>query len=153
MKIDVSQLLCHKFAFLAKTNTYLIDRKMKQLNLSRTQWKTMVRFNFLPTPYTQQQLLKSIDIDRAHLTRTLDQLEQRNLLTRTRSPHDKRACHLSLTAEGKKLLKQIEKILQNESNVLIKGLSKNEKPLLDKLIRKVITCILGELGNTYEDYL
>ncbi len=153
MKIDISDLLCHKFAFLAKTNARVIDAQMNQFDLSRTQWKVLLRFNFLPIPCTQQQLLKSVDIDRAHLTRTLDQLEQRKLITRTRLSHDKRAFNISPTLKGKELLKKMEQIMRDESNAMIKGINEKEIQLLDKLIHKVTANILNELGEKYEDHL
>src|SRR5579872_1010754 len=118
MKVDVSSLLCYKLFLLVKNNEYLIDNEMKQFNLSRTQWKVLIRFNFLPIPCAQQQLLKSMDIDRAHLTRILDQLEQRKLLTRTRLTNDKRGFNVSLTAQGKKLFKKMELILKHDSDTL-----------------------------------
>jgi DNA-binding MarR family transcriptional regulator len=90
MAIDIRTLLCYKLFALVKANEDFIDKEMSQFDLSRTQWKILIRFNFLEVPCPQQQLLKAIDIDAAHLTRVLDQLEKRKLLVRTRLPSDKR---------------------------------------------------------------
>lgn len=145
MKINLSELLCYKLFYVVKLDEQLIDKKMKQYHLSRTQWKVIARFNFLPIPCTQQQLLTSMGIDRAHLTRTLDQLEQRGLVTRERLSTDKRVFNVFPTELGVQLLKKIEKTLKTESDALINGLSKTERATLTKLIGKVESNILLEL--------
>ena len=150
MKVNLSKLLCYNLFYVVKLSEQLIDRQMEPFDLSRTQWKIIARFNFLPTPCTQQQLLTSMGIDRAHLTRTLDQLEQRGLIIRERLHTDKRAFNVFPSAAGTKLLKKIEKTLKAESDILINGLSKFEKSTLKKLIGKVESNILLELEKSID---
>lgn len=145
MKINLSELLCYRLFYAVKLNEQLIDKNMEQFNLSRTQWKVIARFNFLAIPCTQQQLLLSMGIDRAHLTRTLDQLEQRGFIAKERPLNDKRSYNILLTTEGKKILNKIEKILQDESEMMVRGLSQQETMMLGKLIDKVESNILTEL--------
>ena len=145
MKINLNALLCYRLFYIVKLNEQLIDKKMEPFNLSRTQWKVIARFNFLPTPCTQQQLLASMGIDRAHLTRTLDQLEQRGLLAKERLAHDKRAYNISLTQSGRNLLKAMEKILKSESEIMVQRLSQAEISDLTNLINRVESNILTEL--------
>ena len=145
MKINLNALLCYRLFYIVKLNEQLIDKKMELFNLSRTQWKVIARFNFLSTPCTQQQLLTSMGIDRAHLTRTLDQLEQRGLLAKERLANDKRAYNISLTQSGKNLLKAMEKILKSESEIMVQRLSQDEISDLTKLINRVESNILTEL--------
>lgn len=152
MQIDVSSLLCYRLFFLVKTNEHLIDLQMKQWRLSRTQWKILVRFNFLSVPCTQQQLLKSMDIDRAHLTRTLDQLEQRQLITRTRLPNDKRAFNILPTSQGKSLIKKLEKFMQQESESMSAPLTAKERKLLDMFLHKMTKKVLAELDAGHATY-
>lgn len=145
MEINLSSLLCYRLFYLVKLNEQLIDKKMEQFGLSRTQWKVMARFNFLPVPCAQQQLLLSMGIDRAHLTRTLDQLEQRGFIAKERLPNDKRSYNVSPTKEGKIILKKIEKILQLESETMVRGLSQEETTRLGKLINQVESNVIIEL--------
>lgn len=153
METDISALLCYRLFYVVKLNELLIDREMEPFHLSRTQWKVITRFNFLPTPCTQQQLLTSMGIDRAHLTRVLDQLEQRELITRKRLTTDKRVYHVFLTDAGKQVLKKIEQILKSESESIANGLTSNEKSTLKKLINKIESNILIELKmNDQEKY-
>ena len=147
MKINVSSLLCYNLFFLVKSNEQLIDNQMKQFDLSRTQWKTLIRFNFLQTPCTQQQLLKSMEIDPAHLTRIMDQLEQRKLLTRTRLPNDKRGFNISLTSQGNKLLKKMEKIMEDDSDALIEELNENELKIFNGFLNKITSSVLRKIDE------
>lgn len=148
MKITLNTLLCYRLFYVVKLNEQLIDKKMQPFDLSRTQWKVIARFNFLSNPCTQQQLLTSMGIDRAHLTRTLEQLEQRGFIAKQRLANDKRAYNISLTADGKKILKEIEKILQLESETMVHGLSRDEVLKLRNLVNRVEQNILIELEKT-----
>jgi MarR family transcriptional regulator for hemolysin len=147
MEINLSKLLCYRLFYVVKLNEQLIDKEMAQFNLSRTQWKVIARFNFLPTPCAQQQLLASMGIDRAHLARTLDQLEQQGFIGRERVATDKRAYNIFLTAQGKRLLKKIEQILQSESETIMGGMSQNERTTLRQLLNTIESNILVELGK------
>lgn len=145
MDVDIQSQLGYQLLSLVRDNEHWLDREMLPLNLSRTQWKVIARFNFLPAPVGQQDLLKSVDIDRAHMTRTLDQLEERGLVTRERQKQDKRACYIALTASGKKLLADVEQILNKHCQVLTDGLSDNE--------RQVLRDIVGRLSQNMSDAL
>lgn len=151
MTIDISSLLCYKLFLLVKTNEQIIDKQVKQFDLSRTQWKTLVKFNFLPMPCTQQQLLKAMEIDRAHLTRVLDQLEQRKLLMRARLSHDKRSFSVTLTSEGQRLLKKIEKILEHYSTNLVAELSKKDAKTFTNLLHSITSSLLHKLNDKQKD--
>lgn len=147
MNVKLDDLLCYKLFKVVKLNEQLIDNGMKPFSLSRTQWKIMARFNFLTIPCSQQEMLTSMGIDRAHLTRALEQLEIRDLVQRKRLSTDKRAYNISPTAKGRLLIKKIEKVLANESALLLSGLSKKESECLNKALRNVELNIVRELNK------
>ena len=137
MGVNLSELLCYKLFSVVKLNEQWIDKHMESLGLSRTQWKVVARFNFLPAPCTQQQLLASIGIDRAHLTRSLMQLEKKGLIKKEKLPYDNRAYTILLTSKGEIILAKIEEILKLESEILVAGLTENEQAMLKKYIQKM----------------
>lgn len=147
MKTDLDDLLCYQLFQVVKLNEQLIDKHMEQFELSRTQWKVIARFNFLPIPCTQQQLLMSMGIDRAHLARTLDRLEARGLIQKERLPNDKRAYHIFLTQTGKHLLHKIEKQLKSGSDILVKGMSTSEQSALTKTLQHIKDNVLVALNR------
>ena len=147
MTVKLDDLLCYKLFKVVKLNEHLIDKGMEHLQLSRTQWKIMARFNFLNIPCAQQEMLTSMGIDRAHLTRSLEKLEARKLINRERLDSDKRAYTIAPTTKGQQLVKQIERILKNESALLISGISEKENNCLKKALIKIELNILDELNK------
>ena len=143
--VDLSNLLCYRLFSVVRANEQLIDKHMAPLHLNRTQWKVIARFNFLPMPCTQQHLLASMGIDRAHLTRTLEQLEQKSLIRKERQLNDKRAYTIALTEQGLAILQIVEKVLKMESDSIEAGLSTAEKTIFKELIDKIETNILHAL--------
>lgn len=146
--VRLNDSLCYKLFYLVKLNEQLIDQKMKPFNLSRTQWKVLARFNFLPAPCTQQQLLTSMGIDRAHLTRTLDQLQQRELLIRKSVPHDKRAYQVLLTSSGQQLLKKIEQVLTEESSLLSQQIAPEKQVEFEQHLEQIKSNIVSALEQS-----
>lgn len=73
----------------------------------------------------------------AAITYTLDRLEQRGLLKRTRSRDDKRVITLVLTDEGRELTRQCMAIAVDVQNRMAEGLSPEERELLFDMLRRV----------------
>lgn len=123
---------------------------MKQWGLTRTQWQTLSRFNFLPNPCPQRMLSQSMDIDCAHLTRVLAQLEKRQLVRSERCTKDKRACHITLTAEGQNVLaKVVEAIGERSENMQI-GLDAQQRQTLFQLLDKVSENVNSQLEDVVD---
>ena len=122
---------------------------MKSLDLSRTQWQVMVRFSMFEMPCSQKTLLKSMEIDAAHLTRVLDQLEQKNLIKRIPDRNDRRSINIQLTQQGEALLPKIKAIMFHESEVMLNGLSLEEKQQLEKLLQISIVIVLVDEQQFY----
>lgn len=147
MTIKLNDLLCYKLFKVVKLNEQRIDRGMEHLQLSRTQWKIMARFNFLDIPCAQQEMLISMGIDRAHLSRSLEKLEARKLIKRERLSSDKRSYNITPTTEGQELIKQVEKILKDQSDSLVVGITEEERSCLEKALNKIEINIVDELDK------
>jgi len=88
-------------------------------------------------PGLQQQRVGDIlSVKHSNLIATIDELESRGLVVRTRLPHDRRANVLQLTTAGTKLLKQIHSVEIAHRSRLSHALGKNGVTrLLDSLNR------------------
>lgn len=75
----------------------LIDHRLKPLALTQTHWVTLHSINRLPPEQSQIQLAKAIGIEQPSLVRTLDQLEEKGLITRHTCANDRRAKRIKLT--------------------------------------------------------
>ena len=147
MKTKLNTLLPYKIANITKLKRHLMDREMKDLSLSRTQWQTLAWISILQTPCTQQALLKALELDRAQLARVLEQLDKKEIITRAQLPKDRRSLEINLTKKGEDLLIKVNDIMHNEAVVMSKGLSAADKKLLDIILDKMTSNLMTELGS------
>jgi len=85
---------------------------------------------------TAAELAREMYADSAAMTRMLDRLERRGLLTRTRHGVDRRVMHLSLTDEGRKLARRLPQRYKAVIQRHFAGFSEDELSTLKTLLRK-----------------
>lgn len=135
MKLD--ELMGFKFLQIVNLKRQVMERRIRELGLSRTQWQLLVWTNILGTPCSQKDLLKSMEIDQAHLARTLEQLEKSQLVIREPIEGNRRSLAVTLTSKGKTMMKKIESALKEENKIMIQGIGKNNVKQLETLLDKV----------------
>jgi len=114
----------------------LIDERLKPLQLTQTHWVTLHNINILPPEQSQIQLAKAIGIEQPSLVRTLDQLEEKNLITRQTCASDRRAKRIKLTEEAAPIINQMETVIDDTRQEILSGISSTDiKLLLDMLAR------------------
>src|SRR5690606_25340991 len=90
-----------KLARLVKLKRRFIDNELKKLRLCRTEWQVLLWVGAI-CPCPQQELLKNLDIDAAHLTRLLIKLEKDKYICREFIDGNRRAFLIRLTDYSKK---------------------------------------------------
>ncbi|HHF3028476.1 TPA: MarR family transcriptional regulator [Vibrio diabolicus] len=111
--------LAEKLSRVARLWKMVADRELEPLNLTYPRWTALWKLYRMGDNVSQKHLAEALEIELASLMRTLKLLEEQSLITRHCSKHDKRARIVSLTQEGKTLLKQMEtRILQVRSKLL-----------------------------------
>jgi DNA-binding MarR family transcriptional regulator len=85
----------------------------------------------------QKQLGQALDVSAPNLAVTLDRMVERGWVERVRSTQDRRAQHVHLTARGRELTQQAEKIAATMENASLRMLSPAERALLIELLLKV----------------
>lgn len=138
MTVNVKNLTGTKVALLINKKRQWVDERVKALGLSRTQWQVLAHLNYLVMPCPQQKLLKSLDIDRAHLARLLGQLEERDIIIRSQVPGDKRALHIELTEQGHLLKEKVKEALLQEHKQMLAGFAPEEIAKLDGWLDKMV---------------
>jgi len=94
---------------------------------------TEVQFNILMAlqgrneSLSQQELSERLVVTKSNVVGLIDRLEKTGLVKRQTDPNDRRANKVTLTAEGKTIVKKIEGDYIGEINRLLSGLSKTEK--------------------------
>jgi MarR family transcriptional regulator, lower aerobic nicotinate degradation pathway regulator len=88
-------------------------------------------------PLTQIELATTMSIDRTAMVYLLDELEDQALVQRVRSPHDRRAFLIHLTASGKHTQRRAATALAGAADTLLAPLDAAERHHLAGLLAKV----------------
>lgn len=104
----------------------LIDDRLKPLELTQTHWVTLHNINMLPPEQSQIQLAKAIGIEQPSLVRTLDQLEEKKLITRQTCASDRRAKRIKLTEEAAPIINEMESVIDCTRKEILSGMSSSE---------------------------
>lgn len=147
MKTTVSEQL----AKVIRLKRQLIDIHIKETGLSRTQWQTLYWLNKSGS-CTQQELLKNLEIDAAHLARILDKLEQKEYITRTPIKDDRRCLFIQMTAYTKNnLIPKILAAVDKEEFILLDNINDRDKIHLIELLSKLELNLETALKMNYEN--
>jgi DNA-binding MarR family transcriptional regulator len=87
---------------------------------------------------TAADLAREYGIDASAVTRLIDRLEKRGLLSRVRSDEDRRVVRLALTPEGFALAEKIPAIFSRVLDKLLMGFSPEEVGFLKSLLRRIL---------------
>lgn len=103
---------------------------------------TLHNIHQLPPEQSQIQLAKAIGIEQPSLVRTLDQLEEKGLISRQTCASDRRAKRIKLTEKAEPLINEMEEVIGKTRDEILSGVSKQEVETLLHLIRKLEQNIL-----------
>ena len=112
-----------------------LDARMHELDLTGMQWGPLWLIAHRGAD-TVAACAREAGIDAGAMTRMLDRLEAKGLLTRSRGTEDRRVVHLALTERGREVVAQIPPILAEVLNWHLRDFSADEVlQLLDLLQR------------------
>ncbi|CAM3574586.1 Transcriptional regulator SlyA [Vibrio aerogenes CECT 7868] len=95
------------------------DRDLSSSELTYSRWTALWKLMQLGDNVSQKTLAQSLGIELGSLMRTLNQLENQGLIERHCNEEDKRARIISLTDQGKEVMKTIEaKVLRIRRHLL-----------------------------------
>ncbi|MBC8745668.1 DNA-binding MarR family transcriptional regulator [Paraburkholderia sp. WC7.3g] len=84
------------------------------------------------------ELAREYGIDASAVTRLIDRLEKRGLLTRVRSNEDRRVVRLALTPEGHAIAARMPGIFNGVLDSLLNGFTPEEVGFLKSMLRRVL---------------
>lgn len=115
----------------------LIDHRLKPLKLTQTHWITLYNISLLPPDQSQIQLAKAIGIEQPSLVRTLDQLEEKRLITRHVCSNDRRAKRIKLTEDAELFIREVDGVIEKTRCEILGGITQEELYMLAEIIRKL----------------
>lgn len=86
---------------------------------------------------SSRDISKTTGMDKATITRALDRLSDKQLISRTKSKTDSRLIKLKLTAKGKRTFVQIEEAALAWERDFLQGVKLNELNTLLKILNKL----------------
>jgi DNA-binding MarR family transcriptional regulator len=107
-----------------------------------TQWVVMMHLRDGLAP-TAKDICIQLRHDSGAVTRILDQLEARELLTRERSVDDRREVKLRLTPAGHKMVESLIPLVVDKLNFALRDFSAGEVTELTRLLNKFIAGLNG----------
>jgi DNA-binding MarR family transcriptional regulator len=114
-----------------------VDTALEDLDITGPQMGVLLAMQqgLASTPF---ELSKMLSVDTGLMTRTLDKLEAKGLLERSRSVDDHRVVNLVLTKKGKEIAAEIPDIALEVLNTRLKRFRKAEFEELCRLLKKFI---------------
>jgi DNA-binding MarR family transcriptional regulator len=128
----VGQLL---FVTQQAAQTLAVER-LEPLGLSPRAWGVLSTLAE-SGPLTQIELATTMAIDRTAMVYLLDDLEQRDLVERVRSPQDRRAFLIHLTPGGRDAQRRAAGALDGAAETLLTPLDEAERPQLIDLLARI----------------
>lgn len=115
----------------------LIDHRLKPLDLTQTHWVTLHNIHELPPEQSQIQLAKAIGIEQPSLVRTLDQLEEKGLISRHTCASDRRAKRIRLTAKAEPLINQMDDVIRKTRDEIVGGISAQDLKTVSETVKRL----------------
>ena len=113
--------------FTAKFGTY---------GISAPQFGTLLLIESNPG-VSQSSVAEALRFDRSTLVQIIDRLENRNLVIREVSLHDRRSHALKLTDQGTKLLAVLKALALEQEDEMTRGLKDGERETLIRLLDRI----------------
>ena len=115
----------------------IIDTHMEPHGITAAQFKVLIIMAQFGVD-TPAELCRNLSLDSGSMTRMLDRLEQKDLLSRKRSELDRRQVQLVLTTEGQRLADMLPNIGAKALNQVAGVLEPGELETLERILKKML---------------
>jgi len=115
----------------------ILDKHLEPQGVTAQQYKVLIMIARFGAE-TPADLCRMLSLDSGSMTRMLDRLEQKDLLTRARSEADRRQVRLVLTEVGQALSDLLPQIGAQAMNEMVGVLEEGELATLEKILTKIL---------------
>ncbi len=127
----------HLMKRIVNSLSHDIDALLEPQDLTHAQWMPLYKL-YLGQGATVAELAGLCVTDAGAMTRTLDRIERKGLVRRTRSAKDRRVVNLELTPEGNAAAAQIPSALCEVLNAHLQGFSTDEWRMLRSFLSRML---------------
>lgn len=114
----------------------LIDRRLQPLGLSRAQWSVLAILSN-HEGVSQSQISHELEIEKSTAGRLIDQVEKSGWIERRPIPDDRRLWSIHLTDRARHLLAEVERVILQSREEMLRGLSPEQQQTLTDLLQAV----------------
>ncbi len=115
----------------------LVEMRMSDLNLHRSQHIMLACISSFSEPPTQRQIAEKLDISAATVAVTIKKLEAAGYLEKTQSDGDSRCNRIVLSEKGKEILIKAKDILSEIDSLMFVGISDKELTEFSECLEKI----------------
>ncbi|MGY4212693.1 DNA-binding MarR family transcriptional regulator [Burkholderia sp. PvR073] len=123
------------------------QRTQEELGITGTQ-ASMLFMIAVGKCSTAAELAREYGIDASAVTRLLDRVEKRGLLSRVRSIEDRRVVRLELTDEGRALAERLPPVFRSVLDELLGGFTPEEVGFLKSMLRRILSNYCETAGGS-----
>lgn len=114
-----------------------VEREIADHDVTYEQWGVLLMI-LKDRGDTAAMLARGMECDTGSMTRMLDRLEAKDLISRTRSTDDRRRMELELTPSGKRMAERLVAAIVKVLNRYLEGFSVDELELFKSFLRRMI---------------
>ena len=114
-----------------------VEREIADHDVTYEQWGVLLMI-LKDRGDTAAMLARGMECDTGSMTRMLDRLEAKQLISRTRSTDDRRRVQLELTQAGKRLAERLVAAIVKVLNRHLDGFSVDELELFKSFLRRML---------------
>lgn len=137
-RIDREFRLSRKLVVTARRWTKFAEGLVRaRTGQTRGRWETLFAIGFSDAPVTNNDLSERMNLQWPTLVRVLDALERDGLIVRTENKADKRSRLISLTDAGRRIVREIQPILDTARREVLSDLDDDELVLCEALLERI----------------
>ncbi|MAH83252.1 MAG: hypothetical protein CBB68_02665 [Rhodospirillaceae bacterium TMED8] len=122
---DLSQIMRKRF-----------DRRARELELTRAQWRVLSRLRYRPG-INQTTLAELLEVEPITLARHIDRLEEKAWVYRRSDPSDRRAWRLFLNESVQPVLDEMQKISEWNQDAALRYFNGTEREVLFTHLQRI----------------
>ena len=135
--VDVTKNLTYRIVLLASTLSRSANRTLpREAGISVTEWRIVSIIGSRPQ-ISFNALVRTLEIDKGWISRTLAQMEKDGLVIKTPDPQDKRQFQLALSDSGKALHLKGSGVSRQRQQRLESAFSASELRALESLLDRL----------------
>ena len=122
---------------LKKTFENAFEDIRKKYNLTMNEIILLLYLERNKMKNTARDMVEEIMITKSHISKSVDSLVDKKIITRLQDKDDRKVIHLQITENASKLVKELKKIDESITKKVTKGISKEELAILEKALQKI----------------